>query len=382
MTAPIIVFDTATQLFLGNRVFDPEYAARFPGASWLPRLNERCLERGWQMMTADVFLAAQVTSSPVCCISDMVTPYTRSVLERGAMQTVILSGESPNRAWIFYHHLTRYTAPYRHAFLFCGVQNKVNSSTQFHSLYWPNAHRDVLPGHPWRERKFLGIVSSNKHRFNVSSHRPLRKARQFARQMVWYYLQIVNPLFRFKDLYQERLEAIRYFANTPGFRLFGFGWEQPNGLSEKYYQAAKRAGAVPVDDKLATISGFKFALCFENCAFPGYVTEKIFDCFFAGCIPVYWGAPDIVDFVPVETFVDVRQFDNWMALDHYLRNMPESKAQNYRDAARDFLASDAFDKFHQDYFVNELMEILEIEFASLTCPPKTSPEVMLGLVHT
>jgi hypothetical protein len=46
--------------------------------------------------------------------------------------------------------------------------------------------------------------------------------------------------------------------------------------------------------------------------------------------------------------------------------MSSSEAQSYSNAARDFLASDAFAKFHQDYFVTELIGILEAECASGT----------------
>ena len=30
----------------------------------------------------------------------------------------------------------------------------------------------------------------------------------------------------------------------------------------------------------------------------GYITEKIFDSFFAGVVPIYWGAENITDYVP------------------------------------------------------------------------------------
>lgn len=34
----------------------------------------------------------------------------------------------------------------------------------------------------------------------------------------------------------------------------------------------------------------KHYFCFENVRdLPGYITEKIFDCFFAEYIPIYWG---------------------------------------------------------------------------------------------
>ena len=361
MPALTVVYDTATPQFKENRVFDHQYAAQFPGASMLAVLGERARQRGWAVMTADVFLRAP--SAVAVCVSEMVTPYTQALLTRGVVPAVILSGESPNVAWGFYHNLERYARLYRHAFVFRGASERVKSPTQMHSLYWPNARRSVMFEPEWGKREFLVMVASNKHRFSVSMRKPLLNVRRFLRQIQWNGLQLIDPLFRFEDLYQKRLNAICYFADVPGFRLFGTRWEKRNGPA-KYFNAAKRAGVTSVNDKLKAMADFRFALCFENCVFPGYVTEKIFDCFFAGCIPVYWGAPDIGDFVPVETFVDARQFDSWMDLDCYLREMSEGEAQRYYNAARDFMANDAFDKFHQDYFVTELMGILEAEFAS------------------
>ena len=44
-----------------------------------------------------------------------------------------------------------------------------------------------------------------------------------------------------------------------------------------------------VKDKIEWLRGYKFNICFENASYPGYLTEKLFDSFLAGCIPVYWG---------------------------------------------------------------------------------------------
>lgn len=41
--------------------------------------------------------------------------------------------------------------------------------------------------------------------------------------------------------------------------------------------------------KMEFLKHYKFNLCFENGTSPGYVTEKLFDSFKAGCIPIYWG---------------------------------------------------------------------------------------------
>ena len=51
-----------------------------------------------------------------------------------------------------------------------------------------------------------------------------------------------------------------------------------------------------------------FAICYENARdIPGYITEKIFDCFFAGCVPIYWGgAPNVTDHIPANTFIMIK----------------------------------------------------------------------------
>ena len=43
------------------------------------------------------------------------------------------------------------------------------------------------------------------------------------------------------------------------------------------------------DDKIAYLSNFLFNICPENVSVKGYTTEKIFQAFRAGCIPVYYG---------------------------------------------------------------------------------------------
>lgn len=44
-----------------------------------------------------------------------------------------------------------------------------------------------------------------------------------------------------------------------------------------------------IDNKIEWLKSYKFNLCFENSSYPGYLTEKLFDAFLAGCVPIYWG---------------------------------------------------------------------------------------------
>jgi alpha(1,3/1,4) fucosyltransferase len=60
----------------------------------------------------------------------------------------------------------------------------------------------------------------------------------------------------------------------------------------------------PIDDKLHTMSRYKAALVIENS--PEYLSEKLFDAFFAGCIPVYVG-PDVTRFgIPATLVVEAK----------------------------------------------------------------------------
>ena len=46
-------------------------------------------------------------------------------------------------------------------------------------------------------------------------------------------------------------------------------------------------------DKMAFMRRAKFGLAFENEAYPGYCTEKLLQARAAGCIPIYWGDPEV-----------------------------------------------------------------------------------------
>ena len=44
-----------------------------------------------------------------------------------------------------------------------------------------------------------------------------------------------------------------------------------------------------VGNKIEWLRNYRFHICFENSSYKGYLTEKLFDAFVAGCIPIYWG---------------------------------------------------------------------------------------------
>jgi hypothetical protein len=72
-------------------------------------------------------------------------------------------------------------------------------------------------------------------------------------------------------------------------------------------------------DKHAFLLGYRMNLAFENTRSPGYITEKLVEPLLAGCIPVYWGAPDVArDFNPA-CMINVADFPDFdAAIDHIL----------------------------------------------------------------
>jgi hypothetical protein len=163
-----------------------------------------------------------------------------------------------------------------------------------------------------------------------------------------------------RDRYAARMRAIRAFSARPDFDLFGEGWETRHSVvDERMHAAAQRAYRGPVDDKISLLARYRFALVFENTRFPGYLSEKIFDCLFARCIPVYHGAPDVAQYVPPAAFVDARQFPTFRSLEQFLRGITEAEATRYVDAAHTFLSSPAFEAFCADRFARDMVDALQ-----------------------
>ena len=58
--------------------------------------------------------------------------------------------------------------------------------------------------------------------------------------------------------------------------------------------------------KVEFLRGYKFCIAYENASTPGYVTEKLFHAKAAGCVPIYWGAPDVELDFNMEGVIDAR----------------------------------------------------------------------------
>ena len=182
-------------------------------------------------------------------------------------------------------------------------------------------------------------------------------------------LSIVNS----RDLYLERLKAIRWFEqNAPeDFDLYGTDWDLPALGSGMLGMISRRVfrkispliqfNSFPsyrgkISRKQDVLTQTRFAICYENvydC--PGYITEKIFDCFFSGCVPVYWGANNITDHISDDCFIDRRKFRDTSEVYAFLKAITESEFNGYQNRIAHFLSSPAAFPFSSEYFANTIV---------------------------
>lgn len=81
-----------------------------------------------------------------------------------------------------------------------------------------------------------------------------------------------------------------------------------------------RASGRPVPDKASIASDYQFMLCFENDLYPGYVTEKPFEAWGAGTIPI-WRGLDPAGYMNREAVIDQLQFRDLSRLAHFVEEV-------------------------------------------------------------
>jgi hypothetical protein len=228
-----------------------------------------------------------------------------------------------------------------------GWDEALSDDARFVRVPYPNAYPSGTMAGPEARPLFCVLVSSNKS------------------------LAIQDE----RNLYGERVRIIDWYeAHAPAdFHLYGRGWEvraaRPGRVGRFMGKVGKFLARIhspmspyatwkgPVDDKIELLRRSRFCLAHENCRdLPGYVTEKLFDCFRAGCVPVYVGPTEIADLVPPDCFIDGRRFAAPGELHAFLRSVDDERYLAYQDAASAFLASARATPFSRENFVQKIVE--------------------------
>jgi len=178
------------------------------------------------------------------------------------------------------------------------------------------------------------------------------------------------------DLYEERLKLIRWYeAHYPkSFGLFGRGWDKPSPAFTFLEKLTRRVNRLKtqiygyrpypsyrgaINTKFEAYGYAKFGICYENTKdLPNYITEKIFDCMIEGCVPVYWGANNVLDFIPKACFIDRRDFANTADLHDFLVAIDGASYRQYQANIAQFLAGSQADTFRAEVFVNRVVKAI------------------------
>ena len=216
-----------------------------------------------------------------------------------------------------------------------------------YKLSWNISYQKFKSKKKFGNKKFLVLINSNKSPF--------------------FPFKILSPFG--KELYSKRIKAIEFFEqNIPdNFFLYGKGWNKPKkyNLTEKLFGFKKYfTYKGEIKNKIEKLADFKYSICFENLTdVDGYLTEKIFDCFKARCVPIYWGASNIEKYIPKNCFIDFRDFDlNYEKLLNFLVSIDEKKYGKYIKNIEKLLINKKFvNQWFEvgfiNFFYNEILDL-------------------------
>ena len=339
--------------FQGNQLLSQEWAKRFPGADWFRFLSSKANDLGWEVASGDIALlhiqSGYWNAKSTYVVQELGSSYGNRLMDLGARPLLLTAFESPLYAGPFYDKIHHYIG------LFPEVMAPMDGNHELGltigSNIWPlsfpcysEADR-ALVNTPWSERRKLCLVASNKYWATRTQYPSIFEPRRF---LGWLRQDLIARSSKSRkkaiqhQLHDVRLKMVEYFSKEKSLDLYGKGWGELSHLPKKWRKALALAAINNnghIDSKLRILNQYQFAICCENVALPGYVTEKIVDCIVARTIPIYMGAPDVDQYVPKDCYVDARDFLGPEDLDHYLNKITKDQALNIMIAGEKFLNS-------------------------------------------
>lgn len=139
--------------------------------------------------------------------------------------------------------------------------------------------------------------------------------------VIYDYLNQNKQITSTKNLNRDPSDLIKKFKDKfCSFVVKNGGCEKRNVFFQKLSQYKMLDSAGPLFNnvgyilergensgiaKMNFLKDYKFNLCFENSSYPGYATEKLYEAYMFGTIPIYWGSTTIdCDF-------NTKAFLNW-----------------------------------------------------------------------
>ena len=355
MTKLIISFSADIEELRNSNLFNPVVSAKFPGAMWISCLKEQAL---WplEFVTADVALARvkanSLKASDILVVQHNVDTESDALIAAGASLFLTAMFESPLYAAGFYESIPRVSERSRWVMTFDGLSPSIrNNIPAYFPSFGVSDLLGVTPRPSWKDLRHACMVVGNKY--------VITKPPSFSDGLeygLWWLAKSIrqglvrgswSSSYRYAScqLQDKRLEVIEEMFKRDRLDLFGAGWDKlyrlPPTSRKKLAPLLSNRLVAPIRNKRECLSLYKFNICFENLAAPGYITEKIFDAMLACAVPVYLGAPNIGSYVPVRCFIDASRFSNMRDLAVYLETVSEGEAMDIIRAGQQFLRSEA-----------------------------------------
>ena len=182
------------------------------------------------------------------------------------------------------------------------------------------------------------------------------------------YLLVCSNLKSTKSYenYSIRNMVVNFFEDKHlRFHLYGKGWDKKRSnyrLINKFYKYLSISNNIKsyqgeIDDKIKLGANYKFQFAIENSSNnDGYISEKIFHCFFSGCIPIYSGPKNILKYIPKESFINMNDFKNLGDLLNHCDNLNLNETKQLRESGINFLKSKNIKQFDHKYYSNIIVE--------------------------
>ncbi|GHA90537.1 hypothetical protein GCM10009069_11860 [Algimonas arctica] len=103
------------------------------------------------------------------------------------------------------------------------------------------------------------------------------------------------------------MSSTKAMAHTVHAQRLSFMLALKEGLGDDLHLFGR--GIQPVDDKAEAMAPYRYHVAVENHVEPGHFTEKLTDCFVAGCLPFYFGDPTYAAVFPRESVIQIDIFD-------------------------------------------------------------------------
>lgn len=114
-------------------------------------------------------------------------------------------------------------------------------------------------------------------------------------------------------------------------------------------------GEAFIENKWDGLAQYKYSIAIENSSHPYYWTEKLMDCYLAYTMPIYWGCPNLVEYFPEKSFIQIDMEDYKKSIQVIEQAIEENLYEkNYKDLqkARELV-------LNQYQFIPALIQILE-----------------------